>query len=144
MKTSLKVIHWLPRIICILAILFISLFALDAFEHGITIWQKIGAFLRHLIPSFILLIFLIIAWKWELIGGIIFMAIGLGFSPYIFMHNYKSVGLSLLAIACINMPFVVAGILFLINHRMKFGHLVSIWKRINLIKKLINTLDVIL
>ena len=122
MKTSLKVIHWLPRIICILAILFISLFALDAFEHGITIWQKIGAFLVHLIPSFILLIFLTIAWKWEFIGGIIFLVIGLGFSPYIFMHNYNmkhSVALTLLTVMCINMPFVVVGILFLISHSMK-------------------------
>ena len=119
MKTSTKMIHWTPRIICILAILFISLFAGEAFDSRVTFWQKIGVFLMHLIPSFILLIFLIIAWKWELIGGIIFMAIGLGFSPYIFMHDYKSVGLSLLAITCINMPFVVAGILFLISHRMK-------------------------
>ena len=122
MKLSLKMIHGLPRIICILAILFISLFALDAFEHGITIWQKIGAFLRHLIPSFILLIFLIIAWKWELIGGIIFLVIGLGFSPYIFMHNYNmkhSVALTLLTVMYINMPFVVVGILFLISHSMK-------------------------
>jgi len=122
MKTSVKVIHWLPRIICILAILFISLFAGDAFEHGDTIWEKLGAFLMHLIPSFILTIFLIIAWKWELVGGIIFMAIGLGFSPYVFMHNYNmnhSVGLSLAIVMAINMPFVLVGILFLIGHRMK-------------------------
>ena len=122
MKTSLKMIHWLPRIICILAILFISLFALDAFEHGTTIWQKIGAFLRHLIPSFILLIFLTIAWKWEFVGGIIFIIIGLAFSPYIFMHNYNmnhSVALTLFIIMCINLPFVVVGILFLKSRSMK-------------------------
>ena len=121
MKTSTKVIHWLPRIICILAILFISLFAGDAFEHGDTLWQKLGAFLIHLIPSLILAIFLTIAWKWELIGGIIFMAIGLGFSPYIFLHNYDmnhSVGLSLAIVMAINMPFVLVGILFLISHNV--------------------------
>ena len=122
MKPSVKVIHWLPRIICILAILFISLFAADAFEHGNTIWEKLGAFLMHLIPSFILTLFLIIAWKWELIGGIIFTAIGLGFSPYIFIHNYNmnhSVALSTAIVMAITMPFVVVGILFLISHRMK-------------------------
>ena len=122
MKPSVKVIHWLPRIICILAIAFISLFAGDAFEHGDTIWEKLGSFLMHLIPSFILTIVLIIAWKWELIGGLIFAAIGLGFSPYIFIHNYNmnhSVGLSLAIVLAINMPFVVVGILFLLSHRMK-------------------------
>ena len=87
MKTYVKVIHWLPRIICMLAILFVSLFAADAFDHGDTIWQKLGAFLMHLIPSFILLAFLIVAWKWELIGGIIFTVIGLGLSPVVFKQS---------------------------------------------------------
>ena len=67
METKVKVLHWLPRIICILAILFVSMLALDSFAPGLTIWQQLGAFLMHLIPSFVLLVFLVIAWKWELI-----------------------------------------------------------------------------
>ena len=89
MKKSITVIHWVPRILCILAILFISMFALDSFTPGLTIWQQIGAFLIHLIPSFILVALLIVTWKWEYIGGIIFIVIGLGFSPFIFNHNYN-------------------------------------------------------
>ncbi len=122
MKTSISVIHWLPRVICILAILFISMFAADAFAPGLTIWQQLGAFLMHLIPSFILLSLLIVAWKWEYIGGIIFTVIGLGLSPFIFMHNYNmnhSVGMSLGIILTITFPFVVVGILFIISHFMK-------------------------
>ena len=122
MKTSIRLFHWLPRILCILAILFISLFAADAFAPGLTIWQQLGAFFIHLIPSFILLAFLILAWKWELIGGIIFMVIGLAFSPFIFMLNYNrnhSIWLSLVIILTITIPFVVVGILFLISHRLK-------------------------
>ncbi len=119
MKKSTKVIYWLPRIICILAILFVSLFALDAFDHGDTIWQKLGAFIMHLIPSFILLAFLIVAWKWELIGGIIFILIGVGFSPWVFIHNLRmneSVWMSLGIIASITFPFIVVGVLFIIGH----------------------------
>ena len=122
MKTSIRLFHWLPRIICILAILFISLFAADAFAPGLTIWQQLGAFLIHLIPSFILLAFLILAWKWEFIGGVIFMVIGLAFSPFIFILNYNrnhSIWLSLVIILTITIPFVVVGILFLISHRLK-------------------------
>jgi len=128
MKKTTKVIHWLPRIICILAILFVSMFALDAFEAELTIWQQIGAFLMHLIPSFILLALLIIAWKWEFIGGIIFALIGLGFSPFIFMHNYKmnqSVWHSLTTILIITMPFVIVGILFIVSHNKKKKNLLS-------------------
>jgi len=122
MKKSIKVFHWLPRIICIIAILFVSLFAADAFVPELSIWQQLGAFIIHLIPSFILLAFLIIAWKWELIGGIIFMIIGLGFSPIVFMHNYKmnhSIGMSLGIILTITIPFVIVGILFIVSHFLK-------------------------
>lgn len=122
MKISIRVIHWLPRIICILAILFVSLFAADAFEPGLTIWQQFGAFFIHLIPSFILLAFLIIAWKWEKFGGIIFMVIGFGLSPFIFQHNYNmnhSIWMSLGIILAITFPFVIVGILFIVSHSIK-------------------------
>ena len=122
MKTSIKVLHWIPRIICILAILFISLFALDSFNPDLTIWQQIGAFLIHLIPSYVLVALLIVAWKWEFIGGIIFALIGLGFSPIIFMHNYKmhnNAWWSFQTVMIINIPFIIVGILFIISHFKK-------------------------
>jgi len=122
MKTSIGIYHWLPRILCILAILFVSMFALDAFAPGLTIWQQIGAFLMHLIPSFILLAVLIVAWKWELIGGILFALLGLGLSPFIFLHNYDmnhSVGMSLGIIALITFPFFCVGILFIVSYYKK-------------------------
>ena len=122
MKKSLKVFHWLPRIICILAILFVSLFAADAFSPELTIWQQLGAFVMHLIPSFILIAFLIIAWKWEYIGGILFIIIGLGLSPFVFVHNYKmndSIWMSLGIILSITIPFVIVGVLFIVSHFLK-------------------------
>lgn len=128
MKTSIKVLHWTPRILCILAILFISLFALDSFSSDLTILQQIGDFLMHLIPSFVLLILLIIAWKWEFIGGIIFTLIGLVFSPLIFMHNYnmiQSVWHGLETVLIITMPFVIVGILFIVSYNKKKKNLSS-------------------
>ncbi len=122
MQTGIKILHWTPRIICILAILFISLFAFDSFSPGLTMWQQIGAFLMHLIPSFILIALLVVAWKREFIGGIIFALIGLAFSPFIFLHNYKmnhSVWMSLSVILIINIPFVVVGILFILSYLKK-------------------------
>ena len=112
-------LYWLPRILCILAIVFISLFALDAFQPELTVWQQIQAFLMHLIPSFILLLFLLIAWKWELIGGVIFVLIGLVLSPFVYMHNYNmngSVWMSIGIIAMITFPFILVGILFILGY----------------------------
>ena len=123
MKTSIRLIHWLPRILCILAILFVSMFALDAFAPGLTIWQQLGDFFMHLIPSFVLTALLIFAWKWEFIGGIILTAFVLGLSPFVFLLNHNrnhfSVGTSLGIVLMITFPFVVVGILFIISHFLK-------------------------
>ena len=120
--TSLEILHLAPRIICIVAILFISMFALDAFQDGLTVWQQIGAFLMHLIPSFVLTALLLIAWKWELIGGVIFTLIGLVFTPIVYTHNFNmnhSVWMSLSIVMFITLPFVIVGVLFIINHYKK-------------------------
>jgi len=122
MKSSIRLFHWLPRILCILAILFVSMFALDSFSPGHTIWQQLGTFFIHLIPTYVLTALLIVAWKWEKIGGIIFIVIGLALSPFVFMLNYNrthSVWVSLFIIAMITFPFVVVGILFITSYNMK-------------------------
>jgi hypothetical protein len=130
MKTSIRVFHWLPRIICILAILFVSLFAADAFASGLTIWQQLGGFLIQLIPSFILLAFLIVAWKWEFIGGIIFVVIGLVTSPLVFMLNHNrnqlSIGASLKNVLMITFPFIIVGVLFIISNSLKKKNLTKV------------------
>jgi hypothetical protein len=69
-----------------------------------------------------LLAFLLIAWKWELIGGILLVVIGILMSPVVFQHNYKmnhSMWMSLTTIILITIPFVIVGILFLGSSRLK-------------------------
>jgi len=122
MTKILKIIHWTPRILCILAIAFIELFALDSFDPKLSSSEQIIHFMMHSIPAIILIIFLITAWKWELIGGMIFMIIGIGFSPFVFSMNYhmnQSVWMSLGIIALITFPFIVVGALFILSHFLK-------------------------
>lgn len=122
MKFHVRIIHWSPRILGILAIVFISLFALDSFNPNLTIWQQMTGFLIHLIPSFILLGLLIIAWKWEYVGGIIFTIIGLALSPFVFIKNYEmnhSIWTSAFIVLTITFPFVVVGVLFVVNHFLR-------------------------
>ena len=76
----------------------------------------------HLIPSFILTALLLVAWKWEYVGGIIFTIIGLGLSPLVFNHNYNmnhSIWMSLGIIFTITIPFVLVGVLFIVGHFQK-------------------------
>lgn len=114
--------HWIPRLLCILAILFVSMFALDAFAPGLSIWEQIGGFLIHLIPSFVLLSALLVSWKWEKVGGIILMALGLGLSPFVFSMNLQRTGsiwVALGIVLVINIPFVMVGALFIISNYLK-------------------------
>lgn len=100
-----KTIYYLPRSLAILFIVFVSIFAFDAFEIGGSFWQKAGGFLIHLIPSYILIIATIVAWKKEFIGGIIFIILGVLAAFWI-----KNIPFSLLII----LPPFIIGILFLV------------------------------
>ncbi|TNF42761.1 MAG: hypothetical protein EP310_05565 [Bacteroidetes bacterium] len=77
-----KAIYWTPRILTIVFILFLALFALDSFEGDQSIIKKAGGFFIHLIPNFILILILVVAWKHEWVGTLAFTLIGIA---YIFM-----------------------------------------------------------
>jgi hypothetical protein len=71
-----RILFWAPRVLGILFALFISLFALDVFGVGYGFWETILALLIHLIPVYLILIALAIAWRWERVGSILFVALG--------------------------------------------------------------------
>lgn len=122
MEKSIRILHWAPRILCIAAILFVSLFALDAFDPSLPLGDQIKGFLIHMIPSFILLAVLLLAWKRELAGGILFILIGLVTTPVIFTFNYRnneSIWISLIIVLTITIPFLIVGILFVLSHHKK-------------------------
>ena len=72
-----RVIYWAPRGLCILFALFLSVFALDVFSEGYGFGETILALFMHLIPTLIVVIALVIAWRWELVGAILFAAAAL-------------------------------------------------------------------
>lgn len=120
MATKEKIILWLPRLLCIAAILFVSMFALDAFEPGIPFGQQLLNFLMHLIPTFVLILLLWVAWEKPFVGGILFAIIGVVTSPLVYNLNYHrthSMMTSLSIILMITVPFIVVGILFMISQK---------------------------
>ncbi len=105
-------LFWTPRILAIVFIVFISIFAIDVFWEGYSFWVTLGALFMHLLPSLVLIGALVVAWKWEKIGGIIFIALSLVFT--IFFNTYRDPR-SLLITA----PVLVIGILFLLSYFRK-------------------------
>ena len=116
MKQNL--LHWIPRILCILAIPFLSLFALDSFQGNVPFLQKLAAFFIHLIPSYVMIILTFIAWKKELFGGILLIVISLLAGYWIGIHNYAMNGSVMMTIGIVVTlagPFFLAGVLFVLS-----------------------------
>ena len=115
MKRSIsKIIFWMPRVLAIFFIAFLSLFSLDIFDENRGFWMTILGLLMHNIPSLILIIVLIISWNYEIIGGVAFILAGLLYIVLIFMNpvfNWYMLFWSMIIAG----PAFLIGILFLLN-----------------------------
>ncbi len=106
-----RILYWTPRFLAIMFILIISLFSFDVFFEGYGFLETIGALLIHLVPTFLLIAVLLIAWRWPLAGGIIFVGLGLFF--IIVMQSPRFISEII-----ITGPLFVIGILFILNKTM--------------------------
>ena len=110
MKRPVKrLLFWTPRILCILFAVFVSLFALDVFGEGYGFWETIQALLMHLVPTGVILIVLAISWRWEWVGGVLFIALGVLYLAMSWGRLHWS------AYLVISGPLFLVGVLFLIN-----------------------------
>ncbi len=75
-----RILYWAPRLLCIAFIIFLSLFALDVFDEFHGFWRVAAALLIHLIPSLVLGLVLLLAWKWDWIGTVFFGAAALWYA----------------------------------------------------------------
>lgn len=112
-KKISRFIYWTPRILSIIFILFLALFSLDIFEGNYGFWGTILGLFMHNIPSLVLLMILLISWKYEIVGGIVFILAGILYIIIILMNPFEWYMLAwILQISGI--AFLI-GILFLIN-----------------------------
>ena len=74
-----RILFWSPRILTIAFALFISVFALDVFDEASGFAQTALALLMHLIPTFLVLLSLAVAWRREWLGGVLFTALGIAY-----------------------------------------------------------------
>jgi hypothetical protein len=104
-----KILYWIPRALAIVSILFMAMFSLDAFDGNDSFKMKMLGFLIHNIPVLIVTAILVIAWKWEGTGGILFILAFI--AGTIFFHSFTGNPGSIIVIA----PFFIIGILFILH-----------------------------
>lgn len=72
MQLRRSLLRWSPRVLAIAFTLFISLFALDAFEGQVGFREKAVALFMHLLPTFICVAAIALAWRREWLGALLF------------------------------------------------------------------------
>jgi hypothetical protein len=77
MKKTGKVLYWIPRILSILFICFLTIFSFDVFEPGKGIGEILLGLFMHNIPSIIMAVLLAIAWKKKIVGAVSYFSAGL-------------------------------------------------------------------
>jgi len=106
---SQKILLWGPRIAGLLVAAFLALFALDAFNESSSFVAALPAFAIHLMPSLLVLAVVVIAWRFEWIGAIAFIALAI---LYAMMVRGR-----LDWIVAISGPLALVGVLFLVSWR---------------------------
>jgi len=104
-----RLLTWVPRVLAILYIMLISMFALDSFTGEADVKGQIIAFLLHLIPSFLTVLSLLVAWQYRIVGGILFLVLGLAFTIYFGTWH------SAFTFLIVSLPLLVTGILFMVS-----------------------------
>ncbi|MBD3209469.1 hypothetical protein GF367_03550 [Candidatus Woesearchaeota archaeon] len=99
-------LYWLPRALSMLFVLFVSMFAMDVFWEYKG-WKLLLAFVMHMVPSFVLIGVLILAWKLPKWGGAAFLLLGVVFTFW--FDTYREV----IGFLLISLPVLVVGGLFL-------------------------------
>lgn len=102
-----KFLFWTPRILCILFAAFLTLFVADVFGESSGFWKTSAALLIHMIPVFIVIAVLVIAWRREWVGGVFFNVLAL----YYLFANLRHLDW----VMAVSGPLFLIGVLFLVN-----------------------------
>ncbi len=120
-----RTLFWTPRALSMLFLAFLSLFALDVFGEGRGFWGTLIALVMHLIPAFVLIAALILAWRWEWVGAVLYAGAGLLYVVWVVsMSRPVPPAMRLIWALCIAGPAFVIAALFLVNW-LKRGELHS-------------------
>lgn len=107
----IRVLFWLPRFLGIAFAAFLASFALDVFGEGYTFGRTMLALGIHLIPAAIIALTLVLAWRFEWAGFVLF----LGMALFVWLTNAgRSPASHAVTLVFSALLFVLAG-LFLAN-----------------------------
>ncbi len=100
-----RALWWTPRLLGLLLACFLALFALDAFGPDTRPLDAALGFAIHLLPAGVVLAVVLVAWRWEWAGGVLFFLLAFGYGVV--------TGGRVSWMLVVSAPLVVVGVLFL-------------------------------
>ena len=100
-----RAIWWTPRVLGLVLTLFLAMFALDAFGPDTKPLDAALGFIIHLLPAGLMLGVVLVAWRWEWVGGVLFFLLAFGYG----VMTRGRVSWMLV----VSVPMIVVGALFL-------------------------------
>jgi hypothetical protein len=107
-SSLLSWVPWVPRLAGVAVALFLALFALDAFNNR-PFLAALPGFVIHLVPSFMVLAAVALAWRFPLAGAVAF--------PLLALVYAERVHWRLDWVRVVGGPLVLVGLLFLLSWR---------------------------
>ena len=105
-----NILFWTPRVLGILIAGLLILLSMDVFAEGYSFWQSIGGFLIHMLPALAVILVLVLAWRWEVIGALGFIAFGVWYIALTWSNDMHWSAYAMLA----GLPGLI-GVLFLMG-----------------------------
>ncbi|MCK5826961.1 hypothetical protein KAH43_00440 [Candidatus Bipolaricaulota bacterium] len=89
MRWITTAILWIPRLLAMILAIMLAMFAVDVFLEGNDFWQTSEDFVTHLIPSFCVVIILVIGWRRDGLASIGFLVLGVAY--FVALSGWKHI-----------------------------------------------------
>ena len=107
------ILTWTPRVLLIAFALFLVLFSFDVFEDGKSAGEIAIAFIMHNIPSAMLLLLVLVAWRREWIGALVCVLLAVAYVVWAWGQFPLSVYFVMAG------PLVLIAVLYTVNWRLR-------------------------
>lgn len=104
---------WFPRLVAMFFVILVSSFSFDVVAKNVVVSHVTLDTLKQLLPALIVLICLLVSWKFKLFGGIMFFMLSAASAVY-----FSTIG-DTYTFLVFTAPMVLLGLLFVGTHFVK-------------------------
>lgn len=105
-------LHWLPKVLTIIFILFLAMLSADIFDSQLGFWDTILGLFMHNIPVLFLVVTLILAWRKPIIGAVVFPLMAIIYIAWALSNE-----IGMWAFNPVPLFAILLGVLFWVSHK---------------------------